>query len=71
MPSPERCAACDRALDLAQYTRCDVCRGARYCVDCGRKHLCTARCTTNGCIAGLCVHLVSDGVTDERYGVHE
>jgi hypothetical protein len=71
VPSPERCAACDVGLDPARYTRCDVCRGARFCVDCGREHLCTTRCTGNGCIAGLCVHLVRDGVTDGRYGVHE
>lgn len=28
MPSDDRCAACDVALDLQRYARCDVCRGA-------------------------------------------
>jgi hypothetical protein len=67
----ERCSACGAALDPDRYTRCDVCHGARYCVDCARRHLCTPRCAANGCVAGLCVHLVRRGVTDERYGVHD
>lgn len=71
VPVSERCAACDSALDPGRYARCDVCKGARYCIDCGRAHLCTPRCRSNGCIVGLCVHLVRDGVTDARYGIHE
>lgn len=71
MPSDERCAVCASPLDLARYARCDVCKGARYCISCARGHLCTARCTSNGCIAGLCVHVVGDGVTDTRYGIVE
>jgi len=67
----ERCAACGGSLDPAGHARCDVCRGATYCLDCARGHLCTARCTSNGCIAGLCVHVVRDGVVDPRFGVHE
>jgi hypothetical protein len=71
VPSDDRCAACDAELDPRRYARCDVCHGARYCVTCARAHLCTARCASNGCIAGLCVRLVSDGATDPRYGVKE
>ena len=69
MPSDDRCTACDARLDPARYACCDVCKGARYCLACARSHLCTARCTSNGCIAGLCVHVVRDGVTDPRYGI--
>src|SRR5206468_2535300 len=47
----DRCAACDALLDPARYARCDVCRGAKYCISCAREHLCTARCATSGCIA--------------------
>jgi len=65
------CAACGAPLDQARHARCDVCHGALFCIACAKAHLCTARCSTNGCIAGLCVHLVRDGVTDPRYGVHE
>jgi hypothetical protein len=65
------CAACGAGLDRARYARCDVCRGATYCIACANAHLCTSRCTSNGCVAGLCVHLVRDGVTDPRYGIHE
>jgi hypothetical protein len=66
-----RCSVCGTALDAARHARCDVCRGALFCITCAKAHLCTARCRTNGCIAGLCVHVVRDGVTDARYGVHE
>ena len=71
MPAEDRCAACDAALDPERYARCDVCRGARFCIACARAHLCTARCTSNGCIAGLCVHVVRAGVVDDRYGIVE
>ena len=71
MPAEERCAACDAALDRQRYARCDVCKGARFCIGCARGHLCTARCASNGCIAGLCVHVVRAGVVDPRYGIVE
>jgi len=67
----DRCAACDALLDPARYARCDVCRGAKYCISCAREHLCTARCATSGCIAGLCVHVVREGVADARFGLRE
>ncbi len=72
---PEPQAASDsarpRAITFCPQCGAPVMTGARFCVECGRRHLCTARCTANGCVAGLCVHLVRDGVTDPRYGVHE
>lgn len=68
---PERCATCGEELDPGRFARCDVCAGARYCIGCARTHLCTRRCETNGCVAGLCVRLVRDGVTDPRYGIRE
>ncbi len=71
MPADDRCAACDAALDLQHYARCDVSTGARYCIDCARGHLCTVRCMANGCIAGLCVHVIRAGVVDPRYGIFE
>jgi len=67
----DRCSVCGATLDRARHARCDVCRGALFCIACAKKHLCTARCQTNGCIAGLCVHMVQGGVTDPRYGVHD
>ena len=71
MPAEDRCAACDATLDLGRYARCDVCNGARYCMSCARGHLCNARCASNGCKAGLCVHFVRAGVVDPRYGIVE
>ena len=71
MPAEDRCAACEAPLDLERYARCDVCNGAPFCISCAKGHLCTVRCTSNGCIAGLCVHLVRRGVADQRYGIAE
>jgi hypothetical protein len=71
VPADDRCAACDAPLDPGRYARCDVCNGARFCIGCARGHLCTPRCTSNACIAGLCVHEVRAGVVDARYGIAE
>jgi hypothetical protein len=71
VPAEVRCTACDAKLDAERYARCDVCRGAMFCITCARGHLCTARCAYNGCIAGLCVHVVRAGIVDERYGIVE
>jgi hypothetical protein len=71
VPADDRCSFCDAQLDLARYARCDVCEGARFCISCARAHLCTARCASNGCIAGLCAHLVRGRVVDPRYGLVE
>jgi hypothetical protein len=71
VPVDDPCASCHRALDPQRYARCDVCKGARFCISCARGHLCTARCASNGCIAGLCVHVVRAGVVDPRYGIVE
>jgi hypothetical protein len=71
VPADDRCSSCAAPLDLERYARCDVCKGARFCVECARAHLCTARCASNGCIAGLCVRLVRGGVVDPRDGIIE
>ena len=71
MPADDHCSSCDAQLDLERYARCDVCKGARFCLECARAHLCTARCASNGCIAGLCARLVRGGVVDPRYGIME
>jgi hypothetical protein len=71
VPADDRCETCDAPLDPEHHARCDVCKGARFCITCARGHLCTARCLSNGCIAGLCVHVVRAGVVDERYGIVE
>ena len=71
MPAEDRCAACGDTLNPKRYALCDVCNGARFCVVCARGHLCTARCASSGCIAGLCVHVVRAGVVDPRYGIVE
>jgi hypothetical protein len=69
--SEHRCVACGLALDPGRFARCDVCAGARLCIDCAKAHFCTERCRSNGCIAGLCVRTVRSGVTDARFGVTE
>jgi hypothetical protein len=71
VPGEDRCAACDAPLDLGRHALCDVCKSARFCIACARAHLCTPRCMSNGCIAGLCVHVVRAGVVDARYGIVE
>jgi len=71
VPADDRCAACGGPLDPDRYARCDVCKGTRFCIGCARGHLCTARCSSNGCIPGLCVHLVRASVVDSRYGIVE
>jgi hypothetical protein len=69
--SEQRCAACAAALDPERFARCDVCEGARLCLGCATAHLCSERCRSNGCVAGLCVRMVRGGVTDARFGVFE
>jgi hypothetical protein len=69
--SEDRCATCRQALDAERYARCDVCGGSRLCIDCAKAHLCTERCRSNGCVAGLCVRIVRSGVADQGFGVSE
>jgi hypothetical protein len=69
--SESNCAACERRLDPERQARCDVCDGARLCLDCARTHLCTETCGPEGCTAGMCVRMVRGGVTAQRYGVTE
>ncbi|CAA9566645.1 MAG: hypothetical protein AVDCRST_MAG59-3088, partial [uncultured Thermomicrobiales bacterium] len=36
---------------------------------CGRRHFCRPTCPENGCIAGLCVREVRDGMLSEAWGL--
>ena len=66
------CGACGAMLEPARYAICAVCEqgGAplRLCVACARGHFCTARCRTNGCKAGLCTKLVTNGTVARAFG---
>ena len=67
LPTSPRCARCDEALS-EPFGWCAGCRAA-YCFSCGRAHYCTPQCPANGCLAGLCVREVKDGVLAERWGL--
>ena len=61
------CAACGAAID-GTYAHCGIC-AADYCIACGSRHLCGESCRANGCIPGLCVKVVMDGVVSPKWGV--
>lgn len=56
-------------IDPARHGMCEVCRGMLLCLDCARVHYCTGECPARGCIAGLCVREVRDGVVANSFGV--
>jgi len=64
---PTHCAACHDSL-AESHGWCGNCRVA-LCLACGRDHFCTAACPSRGCLAGLCVREVRDGVLSERWGL--
>jgi hypothetical protein len=68
-PAADRCTTCHELLDTDFFASCSVCDGRAMCIECARAHLCTAECRARGCIPGLCVKVVRDGVTAEAYGV--
>ena len=68
MAQPQ-CAACGNHLDARLQAVCEVCGGARYCVACAREHLCTEECAQRGCLRGLCMKAVREGVVAAEYGV--
>ena len=41
----------------------------RLCLDCAREHLCTDTCAGRGCLPGLCVKEVRDGIVAIEFGV--
>lgn len=65
MPAPD----CGHQIDPRQHATCEVCACLRLCLDCARTHLCTIECAARGCIAGLCVKEVHDGVVASEFGV--
>jgi len=66
VPSQPVCAACSIGL-TEPFGWCSNCQ-ASYCLDCGRGHFCRPACHAAGCVAGLCVRLVTDGRLSSRWG---
>ena len=62
-------ATCGHEIAAERHAICEVCRGMRLCLGCARAHYCTDECATRGCVAGLCVKEVRDGIVAEEYGV--
>ena len=62
-------ATCGHEIDPARHAICGVCHGMLLCVACARTHLCTSECASRGCIEGLCVKEVRDGVVAESFGI--
>jgi hypothetical protein len=60
IPDAPRCADCGVGLE-EPFGWCSNCRAA-FCAACGDQHFCMERCKAAGCIAGLCVRDVNDGV---------
>lgn len=60
---------CGHPIDEARHATCEVCDGLRLCLECARAHLCTGECASRGCIPGLCVKEVRDGVVALEFGV--
>ena len=67
LPETPACAVCAASL-TEPYGWCAGCHKA-FCFPCGRLHFCRPSCPDNGCIAGLCVREVRDGVLSERWGL--
>ena len=65
IPDAPRCAGCD--VDLEEpFGWCSNCRAA-FCAACSDRHFCTEGCKTAGCIAGLCVRNVNDGLLSHEW----
>jgi len=62
-------ADCGHPIDPQHHAACEVCGGTRLCLDCARAHLCTSECAARGCLPGLCVKEVRDGVLASEFGV--
>jgi hypothetical protein len=63
------CAVCGDALP-EPFGWCENCRAA-YCLACARGHFCRPTCQAAGCLAGLCVRLISNGELSTTWGVPE
>ena len=62
-------ADCGHPLDPVHHASCEVCDGKLLCLACARAHLCTDTCAQRGCVPGLCVKEVRDGVVAIEFGV--
>ncbi len=62
-------ATCGHTIDPRRHGICEVCRGMLLCVECARVHYCTSECRVRGCVAGLCVREVQDGVIADTFGL--
>lgn len=60
---------CGHPIDPRQHATCEVCDGLLLCLDCARAHFCTTECGARGCLAGLCVKEVRDGVVGSDFGI--
>jgi hypothetical protein len=60
IPENPVCANCGVTLD-EPFGWCSMCVAA-YCQECRRAHYCHEGCQASGCIAGLCVRTVENGV---------
>ena len=67
LPTDPVCAVCATAL-TEPYGYCGNCRAA-FCFPCGRAHFCLPSCRESGCLAGLCVRVVSGGVLSRTWGL--
>jgi hypothetical protein len=62
-------AECGHLIDQRHHATCAVCGGLVLCIECARTHLCTSSCAARGCVPGLCVKEVRDGVVAGAFGV--
>ena len=62
-------ASCGHEIAPNHHAICELCRGMRLCLECARSHYCTSECAARGCIAGLCVKEVRDGIVAVKYGL--
>ncbi len=60
---------CAHLIDPHHHAVCQVCCGMRLCLDCAGAHLCTKECAARGCLPGLCVKEMRDGVVATEFGV--
>jgi hypothetical protein len=67
LPTDPVCAGCGTALS-EPYGYCSNCRAA-FCFACERAHYCQPGCAAAGCLAGLCVRQVKEGVLSSTWGL--
>lgn len=60
---------CGHPIDPRSQATCEVCGGLALCLQCARTHLCTSACAACGCLPGLCVKEVRDGLVATEFGI--